>query len=449
MGSRVLPEIFGTKTADNLQGNAQDSIIYGWEGDDTLVGGTGNDILIGGTGKDALDGGVGIDTVSYFNATSGVTVDLNAGIATRTAKLMPLGDSITYGFVSDVNPDSGGYRLKLSELLQANGISIDFVGSLSNGPTTLRDKDHEGHGGWTIDQIDGKVNEWLNTAQPDVVLLTIGTNDTYGDSVGQMSQELSNLIDKIVQYSPDTYVFVATIPPTNNQERVQKIAEYNAAIPGIVEQKLAEGKKVKFVDMSSLTTDDISRPPDDNGLHPTTTGYSKIASLWYEALQDLGISQGTFAVDRDTLVNIEYIDGSSYNDTLIGNAVGNAIAGDAGADVLTGGGGRDVFVYRSYTDGGDTITDFNATDDLIQFSANGFGGGLTAGVMLSLTAAATGTFVSGNNPQSLGNNANFLYDTATGILSFDVDGIGANSAVTIAQFNGLPNLNPTQISIVA
>jgi len=443
-----LQEIFGTKAADNLQGDAQDSIIFGLEGDDTIAGGSGNEILIGGTGKDTLDGGAGIDVVSYFNATSGVTVDLNAGVATRTAKLMPLGDSITYGFVSDVNPDSGGYRLKLWNLFQTNGIGVDFVGSLSNGPATLGDKDHEGHGGWTIDQIDGKVNEWLNASQPDVVLLTIGTNDTYGDSVGQMSQELSHLIDKIVQHSPDTYLFVASIPPTNNRERVQKVADYNAAIPGIVEQKLAEGKKVKFVDLSSLTTDDISKPPDDNGLHPTTQGYSKIADLWYKALQDLGISQGTFAVDRDTLVNIEQIDGSQYKDHLIGNANGNTISGNAGADWLTGGGGVDTFVYRTSTEGDDTIADFG-TDDSIQIFASGFGGGLTSGVTLSLTATTTGTFVNGNNPQPLGNNANFLYDTATGILRFDSDGVGVNSAVTLAQFSGLPSLDSTQISIVA
>ncbi|MGL5923599.1 hypothetical protein [Chroococcidiopsis sp.] len=98
--------------------------------------------------------------------------------------------------------------------------------------------------------------------------------------------------------------------------------------------------------------------------------------------------------------------------------------------------------------GGDTITNFS-TDDFIQISASGFGGGLAAGVALSSTAAITGTFVSGNNPQSVGNNANFLYDTATGIFSFDADGIGTNSAIAIAKFNGLPNLSPTQIIIVA
>lgn len=114
---------------------------------------------------------------------------------------------------------------------------------------------------------------------------------------------------------------------------------------------------------------------------------------------------------------------------------------------MTGGGGGDIFVYRSYTDGSDTITDFS-TDDLIQISASGFGGGLTAGVALSSIAATTGTFVNGSNPWSLGNNANFLYDTATGIFSFDADGIGVNSAVTIAKFRGLPTLSPTHISIV-
>jgi len=38
------------------------------------------------------------------------------------------------------------------------------VGSLSNGPNSLGDKDHEGHSGWRIDEIASSINGWLNAA---------------------------------------------------------------------------------------------------------------------------------------------------------------------------------------------------------------------------------------------------------------------------------------------
>ena len=89
---------------------------------------------------------------------------------------MPLGDSITRG-KGDGNLSVGGYRAFLEDQLAAGGYSFDFVGSLVEGPPSLADKDHEGHGGLRIDQIGAQVQAWLGAADPDVVLLMIGTND--------------------------------------------------------------------------------------------------------------------------------------------------------------------------------------------------------------------------------------------------------------------------------
>jgi Ca2+-binding RTX toxin-like protein len=59
----------------------------------------------------------------------------------------------------------------------------------------------------------------------------------------------------------------------------------------------------------------------------------------------------------DTLISIENVVGSAYDDTLIG---------DKGNNVLTGGGGADIFVV---TTGKDTITDFTPyTPVLLDFN---------------------------------------------------------------------------------
>ncbi|USW94826.1 retention module-containing protein [Pseudomonas proteolytica] len=75
----------GTSGDDILMAGPGNNILNGGDGNDVLSagngnnemhGGNGNDLLFSGIGNDLLDGGAGIDTVSYANATSGVTVNL-------------------------------------------------------------------------------------------------------------------------------------------------------------------------------------------------------------------------------------------------------------------------------------------------------------------------------------------------------------------------------------
>lgn len=165
-----------------------------------------------------------------------------------------------------------------------------------------------------------------------------------------------------------------------------------------------------------------------DGLHPTAAGYNKLGQEWYRAI-----------VKQDTLLGVENIVGTDYDDILLSRS---------GVNVLTGGGSKDTFVYGNPRLGNDNITDFRSGQDLFSISASGFGGGLKAEVSLKTTAAATGVLVSGTAPISIGHSANFLYDTDNGLLSFDVDGLGAKSASIIANLTGLPSLNPNNFRIV-
>nr|WP_321237774.1 retention module-containing protein [uncultured Tolumonas sp.] len=82
--------------SDYIDGRAGSDILYGGDGNDTLLGGYGNDILYGGEGNDLLlggfnndilDGGNGTDTASFSDASAGVTVNLDTGIATDGSSL--------------------------------------------------------------------------------------------------------------------------------------------------------------------------------------------------------------------------------------------------------------------------------------------------------------------------------------------------------------------------
>ncbi len=200
-------------------------------------------------------------------------------ISANPTRIMPLGDSITDGYNIP-----GGYRIELWKKFVANNLNINFVGSLFNGPAELGDPHHEGHSGWRIDEITAKVNDWLGTYQPKIILLLIGTNDIEQNfDVPNAPNRLSALVDQIFSRIPDATILVASIPPINDPKLNPQVNTYNATIQGMVNQKISQGKKAVFVDVYSVIT--FKDIPDT--VHPTLEGYNKIAQAWFDKLLPL------------------------------------------------------------------------------------------------------------------------------------------------------------------
>jgi lysophospholipase L1-like esterase len=199
-----------------------------------------------------------------------------AAAAPASLRLMPLGDSITWGVGS---PSGNSYRGFLWNQLAAEGHALDFVGSGRNG--SMSDPDNEGHSGWRIDQIDGITDSVLAAYRPNVVTLEIGTNDLNGNyQVATATDRLSALIDRITNDAPDATVLVGTlIVSTSGTEEAYRPA-FNAKLPGIVQAKQAAGKHVRVVDMSALTAADLS-----DSLHPNDSGFTKMANAFNSAVQ--------------------------------------------------------------------------------------------------------------------------------------------------------------------
>src|SRR3954447_3974151 len=213
-----------------------------------------------------------------------VPIDAAYAESNGGVRVMPLGDSITDGAQVP-----GGYRIGLWQRLATNRFTVDFVGSQFNGPSSLGDHDHEGHPGWRIDQIDANIVNWLRGSNPHTVLLHIGTNDVLQNfNVSGAPGRLSTLIDHITTTVPSAEVFVAQIIPLANAGQESAVRTFNAAIPGIVQTKVNAGRHVHLVDMhSALTTADLT-----DGIHPTATGYDKMANVWYNALRSVPGSIG-------------------------------------------------------------------------------------------------------------------------------------------------------------
>jgi len=85
VGTSGHDSLSGGSGADILDGRAGDDVLRGLAGNDILLAGADNDYLNGGSGDDVLDGGSGIDRVSYYTNEDrdpqdpkiGVTLDLS------------------------------------------------------------------------------------------------------------------------------------------------------------------------------------------------------------------------------------------------------------------------------------------------------------------------------------------------------------------------------------
>ena len=209
--------------------------------------------------------------------------------------ILPLGDSITEGFASS----GGGYRVELFRQALEQDKSITFVGAANpNGPSevdgTPFPRNHEGHGGFTIDTdsghsgISGSItNDALDDFSPHIVLLMIGTNDINGNvDVANAPQRLGNLIDDITERSPDTLVVVASVAPVKDDGTNAKMVQYNMGVEQVASERAADGAHVIFVDNYAAIHDvaDWKNALMADNLHPNDAGYDAFGQSFFDAI---------------------------------------------------------------------------------------------------------------------------------------------------------------------
>ncbi|TIT01735.1 family 16 glycosylhydrolase [Mesorhizobium sp.] len=143
---------------------------------------------------------------------------------------------------------------------------------------------------------------------------------------------------------------------------------------------------------------------------------------------------GTTKDAGTTAINLT---GNELAQTIQGNAGANVINGGGGADKLSGFGGNDVFVFNSALGDGnvDRITDFNPSQNKIHLDDAIFAG-LNAG------ALSSGAFFVGKAAHD--SSDHIIYDSSTGALSFDSDGLGGTSQTQFATLS--PHLSLTAAS---
>jgi len=401
--------------------NDQDDTLNGLAGNDRLYGDGGNDKLDGGTGNDTMVGGEGAD--QYWVDSTGDSVQeygfaYDIDTVYSSVNFALLGSA---AFVENLNLLPGavnGIGNSFDNILIGNDAANSLAGLGGNdtlkggeGNDSLRGDDD--FGGDILDGGNGvDIAQYWNASSGVVVDLNkIGSQDT-------------------VSAGMDTLISIENINGGSFNDTLTGNDLSNSLFGGAGNDVLTGGDGADNL-MGGKGNDFI-----DGGNGIDMAHYWNATAGVYVNLS-LTNAQNTKGEGIDTLLNIESLNGSGFNDILIGNTAENRLLGGAGNDVLngllgndvlTGGLGKDVFILNTAIgkSNHDVITDFSVTDDTIKLENR---------VFIALTATgqlAADAFKIIGNGNVVDDTDHILYNTSTGAVQYDADGSGAVAAVLVA-----------------
>ncbi|MBX9774702.1 MAG: cadherin-like domain-containing protein [Xanthobacteraceae bacterium] len=371
---------------------------------DMLYGSSVGDSIIGEAGNDFIDGRGGFDSAIYSplrndNATSGVTINLAAGIVTgdssigtdtlrsiegiRGTVFADVFNAAGFGS-SSVNAGSNGNSNNFEgmggdDLITGNGsTSIQYIRSTAGVTVDLALGIATGDASVGTDTITGGVNGVTGSLYGDTLSGT-GANESFTGGGG------NDFIDGLLGFDSvnygtdllitggiavnmaagsvigDSYLGNDTLRSIETVTGTNFADTYVATGFGLA-GALNIGSGGTQNTFQGLGGNDIIT---GNGNTQITFGGST-GSVTVDLA--LGTVTGNASVGTDTIVGgVPRVSGSGFNDTILGDNANNNFQGQGGNDLLdgrggndqlNGGAGADTFVYTS---GADTVQDFNRT----------------------------------------------------------------------------------------
>jgi len=222
-------------------------------------------------------------------------------------RIMPIGNSITWGKVSNQPPPPGtsGYRKPLHDKLTADVNTIGnviFVGGYTSyaGDQSPGYFSDNAQIGWFLsaDSAMGNIADTLALYQPDIVLLHIGTNDIgqgnpLGDyaTPGSIINHLYTMVTRITD-SPfvDDLLLCRIIPRLLTPGDEIETVDYNNAIELMLSDlDGAQRAKVTLIDMWTPFYANQSAYYDlaVDKVHPNVTGYNALSNIFYHYISNL------------------------------------------------------------------------------------------------------------------------------------------------------------------
>jgi len=417
----------GNSSNNALTGNSGNNILDGLTGDDTMSGGAGDDTYYVDSTYDAVieKFGEGTDTVittqnvtlygdynygsySYYNVENATLAEG----ATGTTLTGSIGDNVLKGnsAANTLNGNAGDDMLNglggADTMLGGAGNDIYYV---DNTGDLVYETTHatSGINAGGIDTVRSTISYTLGDFVENLALLGTAQNAT-GNSLNNtlIGNSAANILQGGAGYDTmkggagnDTYYVDSVF-----DKAVELAGEGVDKVISSIGYKIAEG-------IENLTlTGTGNTAGSGNSMNNTIIGNSGSNYLYGHSGNDS-------------------INGGTGNDSLVGGVGNDTLIGGAGNDRLNGGEGTDSFVFNAAlnaTTNKDTITDFVAVDDTIKLENAIFTKLTTAG---NLNAA---NFVASSTGNAVDANDYVLYNTTSGVLSYDADGSGAGAAVAFA-----------------
>ena len=342
-----VENVNGSDYNDTISGDTFANVLEGRGGNDSLSGLGGSDTLMGGAGNDTMDGGVVLDRInyndinvaSYASATGGVTINLS-GIT---------GDGSTGSGTASGDASVGTDTLININFIQGSGLNDTITGSSA----LIFEQIEGGAGNDTLD--GGAITDTLNS-----------------DNSNRVSYQSATVAGVTVDFIAGTAVGAAGS---------------NAGSDTIVNFSRLRGSNFADTLLGSNRTD-LTESFEGRAGNDSIDGRGGFDIARYDNANTAGViaSLVTGIVSNDgdgftdTLVNIEGLYGSRFNDSLTGGNAANGVTvsdglaeifrGGAGNDTIDGGQGYDRVDYTSSTAG--VVVTLN--DTLDGSASDGLGG---------------------------------------------------------------------------
>jgi Ca2+-binding RTX toxin-like protein len=346
--------------ANIITGTSSHDAIWGLGGNDILNGGDGDDLFFAsGGGNDTIDGGNGFD---WYQVSTTSLYGITANLKTGKVYYYDNGEVDTVASIEGVRGSM------LDDTLIGNTFDNTFRGRA--GEDFI-------YGGGGIDWV---VYNEITTTQGTNIDLNTGfvSNDGYGtqDTLVDISNVRGSLFNDYIvgNYAANTLLGDAgdDILVGGYGDDILKGGQGNDTLYG-------------YSDTLPLPSNYYGSPLYSSYIPNDVADYGDAAAGVAVNLSIVG-SQNTIGAGNDTLVDINGIYGSGFNDTLSGNARDNRLFGGLGNDILNGGDGNDNLDGR---EGDDILNGGNGID-------TAYYGKETAGVKVYLaTVGAQNTVGSG------------------------------------------------------
>ena len=279
------------------------------------LNGTGNasaNRISGNAGNNVLNGGDGVDTVTYFTATAGVTVDLSAGGVQATGGA---GNDTLIDFESVTG---SAHADRLTGTSAANSIDGGAGGDTMTGGA--------GNDTYTVDNAGDQTLELAD------------------DGVDLVRSSVSFTLQANVEHLTLTGVAAVTGSGNSLANTLTGNSGVNALTGGAGNDTLDGG--VGRDTLSGGSGDDLY-VVDNSGeqaIEVAGGGIDTVQSSVSFALQA--------EVEKLTLTGSSAANGTGNGlaNTLVGNGMANVLDGGAGIDTMTGGAGNDTYVVDSAAD---------------------------------------------------------------------------------------------------